>query len=86
MQNVIDSRPPYDTVSVPHLMRVVMQEADPAECGGLQVALVKLTRTSWHLTFEAVAAAFTAAADALAHQLTLLAGLGCAPCTLRSRV
>lgn len=54
-----------------------VQEGDTAECGGLQVALVKLTRTSWQLTFEAVAAAFTAAADALAHHLTVLANLGC---------
>ncbi len=55
------------------------QEGDPAECGGLQVALVKLTRTSWQLTFDAVAAAFNAAADALAYQLSVLARLGCVP-------
>ena len=52
------------------------QEGELTECGGIRRAVTKLTRTSWALTYEAVGAAFTAAADALAFQLATLAGLG----------
>lgn len=51
-----------------------LQEGELTECSGLRRSITKLTRLSWSLTYEAVAAAFTAAADALAFQLcTLLA-------------
>lgn len=54
-----------------------MQEGELTECSDLRRSLTKLTHISWALTYEAVAAAFTAAADTLALQLTALAAIRC---------
>ena len=53
------------------------QEGELTECSGLRRSITKLTRLSWSLTYEAVAAAFTAAADALAFQLCTLTAHRC---------
>lgn len=49
------------------------QEGELTGCGGVRRSLTKLMRISWALTYEVVAAAFVAAADALAFQLATLA-------------
>ena len=60
---------PFTTIS--------LQEGELTECSGLRRSITKLTRLSWSLTYEAVAAAFTAAADALAFQLCTLTAHRC---------